>query len=109
MNRDQYAAAVTPLLTAHRRRLEEDPARFMPELVDELWKVADQHAADTGVIAVRREDDAPSPEQVATWIREHPDAWHAELRKLVRLGVVTLPAAERAPAPRRRPGGKAAT
>lgn len=107
MNRADLDARNWAVIRRYLRRLGDDASTPPPGLLDDLAAVAAQHAEDVGVIAVRREDDAPSPEQIATWIRDNPEAWQREIRKLARMqgGDTSLTAAfggdPPTPAPRR--------
>lgn len=72
MTPDELSAAHSAAIRRHWRDLDDAGGIAGPGLLASLAAVAGQHAADIGVIAVKREDDLPTDEQVGAWIRDHP-------------------------------------
>lgn len=59
MDRNEFDAAVTALIRRNWRHLDDLGGQPPAALLDGLWGIVRQHAEDTGVIAVKREDDLP--------------------------------------------------
>jgi len=81
MERNEFDVQAAKLIRRNWRHMDDLGGQPPAALLDGLWGIVQAHAADAGVIAVKREDDAPTAEQVATWIRDHP----AELAKMARV------------------------
>ena len=89
MTRDEFDARATQLIRRNWRLLDDAGGTPPPALLDGLHALAEQHAAEAEREnlrewregPVKREDDAPTAEQVATWIRDNP----AELAKMARV------------------------
>lgn len=59
MTRDEFDSAAAALIRRHWRHMDDLGGRPPAALLDGLWAIAGQHADDTGVVAVKREDDLP--------------------------------------------------
>jgi hypothetical protein len=61
MAREELESAAKDWLTKHRRAIDDGPG-IPPQLVSDLADFAEAHAAQVGVIAVKRADNVPDGE-----------------------------------------------
>jgi len=65
MERNDFDAAAAALIRRNWRHMDDLGGQPPAALLDGLWGIVQAHAEDAGVIAVKREDDAPGkPEGV---------------------------------------------
>ena len=55
------------------RRWADTPRSFLAALLDEFDAIDRQHPPEP--VSVKREDDAPTDEQIAAWIERNPKAF----------------------------------
>jgi hypothetical protein len=86
--RDEREKAFWPLW----RRWEDTPKTFLSELLDEFDAIDRRHPPEP--VSVKREDDAPTDEQIAAWIERNPKAFADWAAKQARISG-TAPARRR--------------